>query len=106
MQEGGTDQPRHQRSILDRVPEPPSAPAELVVGPIGPHGDTGRQAHPGGEQPRPHAASPGGVDTSLNQSRDRERERNREPDIAEIEQRRMESEAKGLPDRSKNAALP
>ena len=37
MQQRRADQPGHQRSVLDRVPEPPAAPAELVIGPIRAH---------------------------------------------------------------------
>src|SRR5258706_15948115 len=33
------DQPRHQRSVLDRIPEPESAPTEGVIGPPGTGGD-------------------------------------------------------------------
>ena len=33
VHEGGAHQPRHERRILDRIPEPPAAPAEFVVRP-------------------------------------------------------------------------
>ena len=35
VQERGTGQPRHQRGVLDRVPRPVAAPAELHVRPAG-----------------------------------------------------------------------
>jgi len=47
---------------------------------------TAGHAHPGGEQPWPQRRAQAGVDTSLYQARPR-RDRNREPDISEIEQR-------------------
>ncbi len=64
--DGGVEQrrsrkPRHERGVLDRIPEPPAAPAELVIGPVGAHRDAGGQEHPGDERPRPHPARPGGV---------------------------------------------
>src|SRR5205814_1536820 len=33
MNERGADEPRHERRILDRIPEPPAAPAQLVIRP-------------------------------------------------------------------------
>src|SRR6267154_2271463 len=54
--------------------------------------------------PEPPPA-PAGVDTSLDQSPHRERERNREPHIAEIEQLRMDGEAKVLQYRIEIASL-
>src|SRR5438270_1884459 len=38
----GADQPRHERGILYRVPEPPAAPAERVIRPPAPHCDACR----------------------------------------------------------------
>ena len=89
----GADQPRHERGVLDRVPEPPAAPAQRVVGPPASHRDADGERAPGGQRPRPHPARPGGIDAALDQRRDREGERHREADIAEIEKRRMEGEA-------------
>ena len=63
-------QPRHQRGVLDRVPEPEAAPAELVIGPVGAHRDAEGEEHPGGQRPRPHPARPGGVDPALDQRGD------------------------------------
>ena len=97
--------PGHQRGVLDRVPEPPAAPAELVVGPVGAHRDPEREEHPGGERPRAHPARPCGVDLAVDQRSDRERERDREADIAEVEQRRMHREADVLQDRIEIAAF-
>ena len=98
-------EPRHQRSILDRIPKPITAPAELVIGPIRAAGDAERQAHPGAEHPRPHPACPGGIDAAFEQRCDGEGEGDREADIAEIEERRMKGEAGILQDRIEVAAL-
>ena len=57
------------------------------------------------ERPRPHPARPGGVDLAVDQRGDRERERDREADIAEIEQRRMHREPDVLQDRVEVAPL-
>ena len=49
MEKRGSCEPRHEGGVFDRVPEPPAAPAELVVGPPRTHRDADRQEHPGGE---------------------------------------------------------
>ena len=53
VEEGGAGEPRHQRSVLDRVPEPEAAPAERVIGPVGAHRDAERQEAPGDQRERP-----------------------------------------------------
>ena len=72
MEQRRTGEPRHQRGVLDRIPEPVAAPAELVIGPVRAAGDAERQAHPGAEHPRPHPARPGGVDAAFEQRGDGE----------------------------------
>ena len=93
MQQRGAQQPGHEGDVLDRVPEPPAAPAELVVGPPAAERDADRQETPGGERPGPHPARPGRLDPAFDQRGDGEREGHGEADIAEIEERRMEGEA-------------
>ena len=93
VQQRGAGKPWHQRGVLDGVPEPPAAPAELVIGPVGAHRDPERQEDPGDERPRPYPARPGCVDAALEQRGDGKGERDREADIAEIEHRRMHGEA-------------
>ena len=105
VQQRGAGQPGHERGVLDRVPEPPAAPAELVVGPPAAERDAERQRDPGRQRPGPHPARPGGVDPALDQRRDRERVGGREADIAEIEHRRMEGEAGVLQDRVQALAV-
>ena len=87
------DEPRHERGVLDRVPEPPAAPAERVIGPPAAHRDADGEGAPRGERPRPDPARPGGIDPPLDERRHGEAEGDREADIAEIEERRMEGEA-------------
>ena len=101
----GARDPRHQRRILDRVPEPPSAPAEFVIGPVRAHGDAERHEDPGREHPRPHIARPGRIDAAFDQRRDGKRKRNREADIAEIKKRRMNREPDILQQRIEVAPL-
>ena len=105
MNQRGGDQPGHEAGILDRVPEPPAAPAKFVIGPPGAHGDADGEEHPGGQRPRPHPARPGGIDAALDQGRHREGEGDREADIARVEEGRMEGECRVLQDRVQAIAL-
>ncbi len=93
MQQRGGDQPGHERRVFDRVPEPEPAPAKLVIGPPGPQRDADGQEQPGGQRPGPHPARPGGIDAALDQRGDGKGERHRKPDIAEVQERRMEGQA-------------
>ena len=88
-----------KRGVLDRVPEPPAAPAELVVGPVAAQRDADGEHDPGGQRPGPDPARPGGVDPALDQRGDGEGVGHREADIAEVEHRRVEGEARVLQDR-------
>ena len=93
MEQRGRREPRHQRGVLDRVPEPPAAPAELVIGPVAARGDAERQEYPCRQHPGPHRPRERGPDVARHQRADREGERDRQADIAEVERRRMEGEA-------------
>ena len=79
VQEGGADQPRHQRGVLDRVPAPVAAPAELRVGPARAEQDPDREEDPGDQR---EAAGRRGSSSASRRRRDqrpdRERERDRE----------------------------
>ena len=105
MQERGAGEPRHQRGVLDRIPEPEAAPAQDVIGPPAAERDAEREEAPGGESPRPHPARPGGIDAAFEQGGDGEGIGHREADIAEIEQRRMEGEAGILQQRIEAVAV-
>ena len=58
VQERGADQPRHQRRVLDRVPSPVAAPAELGVRPARAEHDPDAEAQPRRQRERPHRAQP------------------------------------------------
>src|SRR5579862_1484432 len=105
MQQRRTGEPRHQRCVLDWIPEPEAAPAELVIGPVRAAGDAECQAHPGAQYPGPHPSRPRRVDTAFEESGDRKGKRDRKTDIAEIEHRGMEGEARVLQDRVEIASL-
>ena len=105
MQQRGAGEPRHQRGVLDRIPEPEAAPAEDVVGPPAAERDAEGEEAPRRERPRPHPARPGGVDPAFEQGGDGEGVGHREADIAEIEQRRMEGETGILQQRVEAVAV-
>ncbi len=99
MDQRGRDQPGHERGVLDRIPEPPAAPAELVVGPGAAEGDADGEEDPRRRRPRPRPARPGRVEVAADQRRDRERERDREADVAHVEHRRMDHHPRVLEQR-------
>ena len=105
MDEGRSGEPRHQGGVLDRVPEPESAPAERVIGPERAGGDAEGKKAPGDEGERPDETRPGRIDAALDQRRRGERIDDREADIAEIEQRRVDREARILEDGIEVASL-
>ena len=105
MQERGAEQPRHEGGVLDRVPIPPAAPAEDVIGPPAAHRDAERQPAPGGQGPGPHPARPERADPAFEEGGDRKRIGDREPDIAEIEKGRVKGEAGILQERVQVAAI-
>ena len=93
MEQRRRRQPRHERGILDRIPEPPAAPAQFIIGPIAARCDPQRQEYPRAEHPRPHRPGKGGANIARNQRPHCKAERDRHPDIAKIERWRMEGEA-------------
>ena len=99
MEQRGARKPGHEGGVLDRIPEPETAPAELVIGPPRAHGDAEREAHPGGKRPGSDPARPGGVDTAVDQGGDGKGEGHGEADIAGIEEGRVEGERRVLKDR-------
>jgi len=82
-----------------------SHPSRVRNGPIRAASDAERQAHPGAEHPGPHPPRPRRVDASFEQGGDREGKCDREADIAEVEHRRVEGEARILQDWVEIAAL-
>src|SRR3954447_306018 len=98
MQKRGTGEPRHERGVLDGVPEPEAAPAERVIGPVGAHRDSEREKYPCSQDPGPHEAAPASIDAPGNQSCRSKGKRDRKPDITQIEERRMDREPRVLQD--------
>src|SRR5690606_2228789 len=99
VQERRSGEPGQERGVLDRIPEPEAAPAELVVGPPAAERDAEREAAPRGQRPGPHPACPGGVDAPFDQRCHCKRERYREADVAEVQKRRVERETRVLKQR-------
>ena len=98
-------EPWHEGRVLDRIPEPPAAPAEFVIGPPAAERDPDGERAPCEQRPRPDPACPGRVHAALDQRGDGEGERDREADIAEIEEGRVEGEAGVLQQRVETLAL-
>src|SRR3546814_326971 len=92
----------HERGVFDRIPEPPPAPAELIIGPVAARRDAEREEDPGGEHPGPHRPRESCADVAGDERADREGKSDRDADIAEVERRRMEGEARVLEQRVKS----
>src|SRR5262245_9534194 len=105
MQKSCAGEPRHQRSVLNRIPEPETSPTEFVIGPVRTHRNADGKKHPGGESPWSHPPCPGGVYPSFDQGSYCKRERNRKANITEVEQGGMNGETDVLQDRIKVTAF-
>ena len=73
VQEGGADQPRHHRRVLDRVPAPVAAPAELGVRPARAEQDPDREEDPGDQREAAGDPDPARVEPARDQRADRRR---------------------------------
>ena len=87
---GGAGEPRQEAGVLDRVPRPHAAPAEHLVAPPAAEQDADRQEGPREQRPAAGLHQPALADPAGDQGGDGERERHREPDVAEVEDRRVE----------------
>ena len=96
MQERGRREPRHQRRVLDRVPRVVAAPADLLVRPVRAEQLADAERRPRDERPAPRRDEPALVGAAREQRADRERERHREADVAEVEQRRVREHVRVL----------
>ncbi|MPN04570.1 hypothetical protein SDC9_151811 [bioreactor metagenome] len=105
VQQGRGDEPGHEGGVLDRVPEPPAAPAQFVIGPPRAHGDAEGQEDPRPRRPRPRPARPGGIELTGEEGGDGEGVGHRETDVAHVEQRRVDDQAGVLQQRIKVAAF-
>ncbi len=90
VQVRGAAQPRQERRVLDRVPRPVPAPTQHLVAPPGAEDDAGGEEAPGEQRPATGLDQPALADPAGDQRGDGERERHREPDVAEVEHRRVE----------------
>ena len=90
VEECGHHEPRQQRGVFHGIPGPVAAPPELDVRP--PHADqqTDAQKQPGDERPFADRDQPIAVEPFRQQRGDREGERNRDRDVAEVQHGRME----------------
>ena len=86
----GAGQPRQEAGVLDRVPRPHPAPAEHLVAPPPAEQDADRQERPREQRPAAGLHQPALADASGDEGGDGEGERHGEPDVAEVEDRRVE----------------
>ena len=96
VQERGRREPRHQRRVLDRVPRVVAAPADLDVRPVRAEQLADAEERPRGERPAARRDDPALVGAAREQRAHRERERDRQPDVAEVEQRRVREHVRVL----------
>ena len=99
MQQRRTRQPGHEGGVFHRVPEPPAAPAQLVIGPPGAEHDADGQERPGDNGPWPRPARPCSIQAAAQQRSDGEGEGDGEADIPHVQHRRVDDEAKILQQR-------
>ena len=92
-------QPGHQTGVLRRVPEPPAAPAQLVISPIGPGGDAQGEEYPRAQHPGSYHPRKVRRHLPRQQRAHREAERHRQADIAAVERGRMHRQADVLQQR-------
>src|SRR5829696_2910826 len=84
MYQCSSDEPGHERRVLDGIPEPPAAPAELVVSPKTSQRDAASKKHPRHRGPWPRPACPRCIEPAAYQCGDCKSESYREPDVAHI----------------------
>ena len=96
VNEGGGGQPRHEGGVFHRIPEPPAAPAQFVVGPPASQGNAQGEERPSDVGPRPRPTRPSAVQPAGQQPRHGEGERHREADVAGVEHRWMHDQPEVL----------
>ena len=99
MQQRRAQKPGHEAHVLDRVPEPPAAPAQFIIGPPRSKSDTCRKADPRGQCPRADPSGPGRIDAPFQKSRNGKGKHDGEADIPEIQERRVHGETHVLKQR-------
>ena len=105
MQQRGGGKPGHQAGIFHRIPEPPAAPAQLVISPVGTGGDADGEEDPRGQHPRPHNASEFRRHVARDQRTHGKAESHRKADIADIKRGRMERDPHVLQQRIEAVAV-
>ena len=89
VQERGGRQPRHQRGVLDRIPGPVAAPADLDVRPVRAQQHADAQARPREQRPAADGHQPACVGAARDQRGHRECERHGQRDVAQVQHRRV-----------------
>ena len=105
MQQGGAGQPGHKRGVFHRVPEPPAAPAQFVVGPPTAEHNAQAEEGPGHIGPGPRPARPGRVQTATEQRGDGKGKGHAKTHVAHIQQRRMHDQPRVLQQRIQIVAV-
>jgi len=90
VQERRSNQPWHQRGILDRIPTPEAAPAQFVIRPLAAQQNSNAQKHPGHHGPPACRANPSVAKLLGEHRRHGEREWNRKAHEAQIQHGRMD----------------
>ena len=96
MEERGGREPRERARVLHRIPTPPAAPAQFLVGPDHPESQAEREEEPGKHRPAADGAEPRVVQVAGNQRRHAERKRNRQTHQPRVERRRMDHHVRVL----------
>ena len=105
VQEGRAGQPRQQRGVLDRVPGPVAAPAQLGVGPAGAEQDPDAEEEPGRQREAARRADPVGVHAPHDERPDGEGEGHRPQRVPRVEHRGVDHHARVAQERVEPGAL-
>ena len=89
MQEGRPRQPRHQRSVLHRIPAPVTTPAQHRICPMRPQENAAGEKSPGHHRPAARDVDPLFTRIAHRERPQRKGEWHREPYIPEVQHRRM-----------------
>ena len=96
VEERGRREPRHERGVLDRIPRVVAAPADLGVRPVRAEELADAEERPRCERPAAGGDDPPLVGAAGEERSHRERERDREPDVPEVEHRRVRKHVRVL----------
>ncbi|OPZ72533.1 MAG: hypothetical protein BWY83_00600 [bacterium ADurb.Bin478] len=99
MKKRGAGQPRHKRGILDRVPGPVAAPAQLHVRPLHAEEIADGEEQPAEEGPAANASDPFFIQPFVDQRSDGKSEWHCKADKADVQRRRMKDHLRILQQR-------